>query len=216
VLLQYLPFNNTPPLTTKNDILLNERKEFVIEGLEVHKLEELLGDKEKIVSILKTFHITQREFCEKLSQTQYLDKKFQTLIHSLKGVGGSIFAQEIYDLCVQIENSSEIEEISLLVEELCRVHKKIIDAVGNFLQEQEKPIELAQLDIDAARLITQDVEAILKDNSHVTATTMEHFIKTVQPYCGEALIKRFEEAIMVFDFKIALLILEDIKGSLDG
>ena len=186
-----------------------------IEGVETEKLIELLGSHEKMTSILKTFYITQRNFCEKLSAVEIMDDKFKTLIHSLKGVSGSIFAQELYDLCVKIELNLEQKNVSSLVFNLCEVHKNVMTAIGNFLEKKNVIDVIQKANTKEVIQIIEDIESTLKENAHINSEKLENFKKNVQPYCGESLSTQFEEAIMVFDFESALSVLDRIKESID-
>lgn len=67
---------------------------------------ELNLDDQAVYSLLQTFVLNNADFKQKIKDLDFDSKEFKSIIHKLKGSSGNLKINEIYDLCVDIENTN--------------------------------------------------------------------------------------------------------------
>ena len=102
-----------------------------IKGIDIPRLQKQFKQ-ERIASFLTTFAHTQRNTCETIQNLDILSNEFKTIIHTLKGVSGSLAVFKVYELTIAIEKSTDKNATSRLLEELCQELRMIIDSIDHF------------------------------------------------------------------------------------
>jgi HPt (histidine-containing phosphotransfer) domain-containing protein len=108
-----------------------------IKGIDIPRLQKQFKQ-ERITNFLKTFAHTQRNTCDTLQQVDILGNEFKTIIHTLKGVSGSLAVFKVYELTIAIEKSTDHNTMSKLLEELCQELRMAINSIDqSFPPEKE-------------------------------------------------------------------------------
>ncbi|WP_198305259.1 response regulator [Arcobacter vandammei] len=99
---------------------------FDIKGINFKRLQDIYSSQDRVLNILKIYSNSTKPIIEKLQNLEILDKEFKSTIHLLKGTSANIGAFEIYELCLKIEQSENLEYLQKLKNELLIVVNSLI------------------------------------------------------------------------------------------
>jgi PAS domain S-box-containing protein len=185
-----------------------------IDGLDIEKLHTLFLNDTKILTLLTTFSATQKDFCHNLNQIPIGSEVFKKMIHSLKGVSGSITALKVYQLCIDIEECNDHTSLKKLVDELCTNLTRLI---GEIDRVTLPPIPEMTQSVTLSETLSMIDSTLAKLNSNEFIPTEERndIISVLQHHCDNTdMIKQIDTAIILFDFKLASDLILAVKGQM--
>jgi PAS domain S-box-containing protein len=182
----------------RNHSLLN------ISGVNIEKLHDLFLNDAKILTLLKTFAITQKDFCDNLDKTPIGSEPYKKMIHSLKGVSGSITALKIYQLCIDIEESNDHTYSKRLISELCAELTALMSEIDRVVVLDSAPETTQSVTLSETLSLIDSTLAKLNSNQFITNEERNDLISMLQHHTDNTeMIKLIDKAIIVFDFKRA-------------
>ena len=181
-----------------------------LEGFDIQKaLEFADNDIEFYKKLLIKFkQQLKTEYKDILSQITNHDETVPAMIHTLKGISGTVGAVDLFDICVQIDRACKDSETisSDLIEKL----KQAIYIVTSSLESVEdtkKNIKVA-FDEEEARKFLQSIKTALDDSEFINNERLQTACAYIEVLCGEETCEQFKTHVENFDNENALEILE--------
>ncbi len=169
---------------------------------------------EQIVNFLKTFANTQGDVCSKLQKIELGSTEFKAIIHTLKGVSGSLAITKVYELTISIEKSTDKNATLEMLETLCQEMHLIIDSINrSFPVEEVKTISVSQAEM---LTVINNILAMLNDNLLISDSELRTFMAVIRPVTSDTISKQLSDAIEAFDFKTAIMTIQSLKDKLDA
>ena len=182
--------------------------EIVIDGVDMTRLQKQFKP-QSIESFLRTFANSQRDTCDKLQKVEIFSDEFKTIIHTLKGVSGNLSIFKIYELTINIEQSTNQEAVLKMVSQLCQEMQLTIDSINrSFPPEEAEAISSSR---EETLELIDNVLDILKSNSLIDEKVLNTFVGTIKPITSYGMSKQILNAIDEFDFTTAITLIETIK-----
>jgi HPt (histidine-containing phosphotransfer) domain-containing protein len=187
-----------------------------IEGIDLHHLNRIFSDPNQVIEILKTFAHSQRDFCRKLHEVALDSPIFKRKIHALKGVSGSMAANEVHQQCKAIELATNASAKQTLVNTLCTTLSRLIHAIEaihhNQASDRDQLIEPSH-----AQSIIDTTLAKLDANEFIASEERNRFFVAITHFeHDQRMIRQLEETFSIFDFKQAAAIIREIKSKHHG
>ncbi|MDD4950439.1 PAS domain-containing hybrid sensor histidine kinase/response regulator [Sulfuricurvum sp.] len=211
VLSHYLPLKESLIPT----IVSIQSDKIAIKGINIANLESLFLSQEKIAHILRLFADTQRDFCTRIEAVEIGSEEFKKFNHSLKGVSGSIAAEKLYALCVDLENTQEPVEIRKKLNTLCVELKRLIQEIDLHIQEEVNDIGDHPVLLDEIHEIIDTILSTLEKNGMIEEKDLKNFINAIKPYTNFDTIKELKSSIQSFDFASAIHLVKVLKEKID-
>ncbi len=178
-------------------------------------IKRLNNDKPLYLSILKKFYTNNQHFITevktKIDEGDY--KTAQRKIHTLKGLSGSIGAQEISDMLSVAEKKlldNKYELCKAKLEEIKELLDPLFTAIEEKLIRPEKEIVHQVNHIEIVGLFNL-LEGYLKNDD---PTAVEIVYKITAKGFTSSIMKRLEKTVTTYDYDNALKLMIDIRNSL--
>lgn len=202
VLKKYLEIVSQDVMSSSSEV------EYDIEGIDFSVLSRIYNSSDRIKDILGIYAKTQRDFCIKLEKQEIVDG-FKASIHALKGSSANIGAKEIQQLCIEIENSENSDELQPLIDRLyAKLSKLIIDINAFISQASNEHHDVIEIDLDELESKLSDSEFIEYDEK----IALLEYLKSKN--IATSVIEKISDSIDMFEYDSAIEILADIKKDL--
>jgi HPt (histidine-containing phosphotransfer) domain-containing protein len=172
-------------------------------------------NQEQIVSFLKAFTNTQHDVCSKLQKVELGNTEFKAIIHTLKGVSGSLAITKVYELTISIEKSTDKNVTLTMLETLCQEMHLTIDSINRSFPAEETVKTISVSQTETLTVIDNILEK-LNSNLLISDGELSTFIAIINPITSNAINKQIHDAIEAFDFKTAITLIQAIKEKLNG
>lgn len=186
-----------------------------VEGIDMPHLQMLFKEEEKIVNFLKLFANTQRNFCTTIQYYAIGSPKFNSAIHTLKGVSGNIAATKIHELTILIEKAKDTDEVSSLLDILCLELTLLIDTIDYHQPSLSKTENLKVLSLQDTLKLVDDILKKLKANEFIDDTEQAKLIYAIKSYSDERTVTKISESLELFDFSSTINLLQELKKSVN-
>ncbi|QOP40362.1 PAS domain S-box protein [Sulfurimonas marina] len=97
------------------------------------ELEKLFKNDNKVKEFLNIFMKSHHDFCKKIRKMEIGSAPFKTTLHSLKGAAGSIGANKVYSLIIEIESLNDTTQITKMLKILCLEFKHLMEEIENYI-----------------------------------------------------------------------------------
>jgi PAS domain S-box-containing protein len=158
--------------------------------------------------LLKFKQQIQTEFKDIIELITNDDESVPTMIHTLKGLSGTVGAVDLFDICVQIDQACKDSEAisSDLIEKL----KQAIHIVASSLEsvEDTKKIKHVTFDEEETKKCLQSIKTTLEDAEFINNERLQTACAYIEVLCGEETCEQFKTHVENFDNENALEILE--------
>jgi len=142
------------------------------------------------------------------------------VIHKLKGIAGNISANEIYSICIKIENAYNNEDNKLcsnLISSLGEAINALFNSIDNFFEvnkEYKIKEKIGKTQIDAYNLKNEleVIKGYISSNNIQSVKLLEDLIIKVEDDSLEKKLKDVLKHIKNFDFEKSLEIIIEIEG----
>lgn len=119
-------------------------------------LKDLSLEENEAFLLLQSFVKSNKNFDTKIKGLAFNSKEFKAMIHKLKGSCGNLKVEELYSLCVDIEES-KIEFLSVPL-------NLLIDRLNEFIKEiEEKVVPLIKKDIVKEEVLKEHITSLIDD-----------------------------------------------------
>lgn len=206
ILSRYLPVTERP--VTNKSVANGPFLSF--EGIDMPHLYKIYKDEEKILNYLKLFAKTQRNFCTHVEQYSIGSTEFKAAIHTFKGVSGNVAAIKLHETAVHIENSDDEDTIKELLHTLCDdLNELIVEIDQCNVSHQMHTHEF--LDTANTIKLIDSTLAKLESNEFIDDDEIENLVYAVKPYLSEIVAAKLLEALNLFEFSVAIALLQTLK-----
>jgi CheY-like chemotaxis protein len=209
VLSRYLPVVERP-VTNKS---VTNGPSLSFKGIDMSHLYKIYKDEEKILNYLKLFAKTQRNFCTHVEQYSIGSAEFKAAIHTFKGVSGNIAAIKLHETAVHIENSDDDDTIKALLHTLCDDLNELIVEIDQCNVSHQMHTHQFLDTADTIKLIDSTL-AKLESNEFIDDDEIENLVYAVKPYLSEIVAAKLSEALNLFEFSVAIALLQTLKNDI--
>lgn len=200
------------PAAQKKSVSLSEI--YPIEGIDMKELINRIGDdRAKMKRYLLYFCDTYRDVKSEIELMPIQSQEFKNKIHTLKGAAGNLSITRVYELALCIEETTDLDELKSLLEDLDRSINEVVYAIETFYSEDIEHTMVQSYTreerLGYIHLIIQDLNHSLVIQSH----RIEELERMLIGSCDETVREKIISALRTYQYDEANGLLQQIGNS---
>jgi len=185
-----------------------------IDGIDLNALRDKLNDSDplNIYTMYDSFKYRFKDFSNKIDTLQTNSKEFKEYIHSLKGVSGNLYINNIYELCKEIEQQDDpYEKLEQLKSKMDKLLIDINEKISPKIKLDQKTLNKDEINEELDKMINAFDEYLL-----VTTKSFNQFIVSLSQFVSEDKIDILNNYFNTNDSDQLLEELKQIKEQING
>jgi ABC-type amino acid transport substrate-binding protein/CheY-like chemotaxis protein len=214
------------PTQISNKVLKKQKKEVLhffdtFEDNELINFKDALkrlgGDEKSLLNILKSFALKYKDV-DKTIQTFIENKDFKAAeakVHEIKGVSGNISADNLYKLCIELDNVLKKEHEPH--QTLMKMFRYALDKVINFITtlQNEQKIDQKAFDKTAVIKLLKNIDENLEQDIILAEGYLEKLIPYLQVKEYKEFVDKLQDAVSNFETDEASSLIVDFIEELE-
>lgn len=187
---------------------------FDIKGIDFKRLQNIYSNKKRVLNILRIYSNSTKSTIKEIEDIEVKDKDFKSKIHLLKGTSANIGAFEVYELCVKIEQSENLEYLEKLRFEL-------VNVVNDLIKNIDQKIDLDYTDFDESigkeqvLVLLKNIEEKINLSEFIEDEKRNLLINSLKKHLDNIeIISNLENQIDDFEYDDAIESIKKIKLAL--
>lgn len=188
--------------TGNNDLIVRQPSAEAVEEWDLHSFSQMFQP-DQIERFVRKFAEKYRDIGRQLKGNILGDEELNQMIHTLKGVSGTLGFKRVYELSVMVDDCDDSQSQTVLLESLSEALNRAIYLIDERFPPEQKVILQRDVSLEEIRTTIESMIRRLEERAFVDDTEVERCLSCILTYADPEMIDNIRNSMDAFDYEKA-------------